>query len=175
MAGATDAATPAAEPKAIAEADASADLLPTWASTYAAAAGSDAETSSTTTSASATASSEPAPDRRARASAVSTSRAAPPPAPAPVVMTTVTMEHLDRDIPAPPLLLDMLDSASSSAGGSLSPPESPNRLSRNKQTKFFKHAHIFVEMDELREKLERDLVTHRFERVSSCKKLTVSI
>jgi len=163
MAGAADATTPAAEPKAIAEADASADLAQTPASASAAAARSDAATADAATAA--TAASEPAPVGRARASAMST-RLAAPAAPATVAMAAMTIDR-DRDAQ---LLLDMSDSIPSPGASPPNSPESPNPLRRNTQTKFFKHAHIFVEMDELREKVERDPVTHRFERVSSCKK-----
>ena len=34
-----------------------------------------------------------------------------------------------------------------------------------KHTKFFKKQHLFVEMDELRQKVERDRKSHRFDRV----------
>ena len=163
MAGAADATTPAAEPKAIAEADASVDLAQTPASAAAAAARSDAARADAATAA--TAVSEPAPVGRARASAMST-RLAAPTAPTTAAMAAMTIDR-DRDAQ---LLLDMSDSAIPSPGAS--PPNSPKSPNlRRTQTKFFKHAHIFVEMDELREKVERDPVTHRFERVSSCKKI----
>jgi len=49
------------------------------------------------------------------------------------------------------------------AGTAVGAKESPSVFANH--TKFFKKQHIFVEMDELREKVERDRKSHRFDRV----------
>ena len=151
MADAADAAAPAAEPEAKADAPADTTAQPPAASAdldnSVTAQGGDTYESAVVPEAAAKEESEPAPVGRARSSALSTPAAA-------AAAAAATGRHVEAPL---------LAAVTTSAGGQ---PDSANPLGRNTQTKFFKHSHIFVEMDELREKLERDPVTHRFERVS---------